>query len=111
MFLARVLGPVVNTVKHPALDGEKLLAVQPLNEFAEKQGDIILAIDRAQAGEGDHVLVMREGNGVRQIVGRDQDLPLEQAIRAEVPIRSMIVGIVDEVSVQGSVDQDAGGAR
>lgn len=111
MFLARVLGPVVNTVKHPALAGEKLLAVQPLNEREEKQGDVILAIDRAQAGEGDHVLVMREGNGVRQILGRDRGIPLEQAIREEVPIRSMIVGIVDEMTVAPAKSRTVRGAR
>lgn len=106
MLFARVIGPVVNTVKHPALDGEKLLAVQPLNERAEPQGDVILAIDRAQAGEGDHVLVMREGNGVRQIVGRDRNLSIDESIRMQWPVRSMIVGIVD--AVQTSFDEHSG---
>lgn len=46
-----------------------------------------LAVDTVQAGPGDRVLVMREGNGVRQILG----------IGSQVPIRSLIVGIVDDV--------------
>jgi microcompartment protein CcmK/EutM len=40
-----------------------------------------------QAGVGDKVIVMTEGNGVRQIL-KMGDI---------VPIRSMIVGIVDHV--------------
>ncbi|RME42761.1 MAG: hypothetical protein D6795_20535, partial [Deltaproteobacteria bacterium] len=41
-----------------------------------------------QAGVGDLVLVMREGNGVRQILEREK-----------IPIRSLIVGIIDEIEM------------
>lgn len=101
MILARVLGPVVMTVKHPAFEGEKLLAVQPLDEGGKAKGAPILAVDRAQAGAGDRVLVLREGSGIRQIVGRDQGLTVEQAVKVNWPVRSMIVGVVDEVDVSG----------
>ncbi len=87
------------TVKHPAYDGEKLLAVQPLDEHLRPVGATILAIDRAQAGVGDRVLVLREGSGVRQIVGREQGKPVDQAVKMDWPVRSMIVGIVDAVDV------------
>ena len=86
MILARVLGPVVMTVKHPALCAEKILIVQPVTASDAPHGESLLAIDRAQAGVGDRVLVLREGSGVRQILGLEN-----------VPIRSMIVGIVDQV--------------
>jgi microcompartment protein CcmK/EutM len=99
MLLADVVGTVVMTVKHPAFEGEKLLAVQPLDASLNASGAVILAIDRAQAGVGDRVLVMREGNGVRQIVGRDQGKQMEEAIKMDWPVRSMIVGIVDQVDV------------
>ena len=99
MILARVLGPVVMTVKHPAFDGEKLLAVQPLDEQGNAKGATLLAIDRAQAGEGDHVLVLREGSGIRQIVGRDKGLCVNEAVKVDWPVRSLIVGIVDHVDV------------
>ena len=85
MKLCRVLGPVVSTVKHPKYAGRKLLAVQPLDELGRDAGVSFLAVDDVQAGRGDVVLVMQEGNGVRQI--------LQMGI--EVPIRSLIVGIVD----------------
>jgi microcompartment protein CcmK/EutM len=42
------------------------------------------------------VLVMREGNGVRQIIGDKM-----------APIRSIIVGIVDAVEVAGTAAQGA----
>lgn len=97
MFLAKVMGTVVMTVKHPTYEGEKLLAVQFLDQHKEPSGPQILAFDRVQAGVGDTVLVMREGNGVRQILGRDQGLAINDAIRQEVPVRSLIVGIVDQI--------------
>lgn len=99
MLIADVIGTVVMTVKHEAFDGEKLLAVQPLDEKGAPQGAVILAIDRAQAGVGDRVLVMREGNGVRQIVGRDQGKGIDEAIKMDWPVRSMIVGIIDSIDV------------
>lgn len=90
MILARVLGSVVATEKHPAFHARKLLIVQPLDEALKDNGKSFLAIDEnTSAGKGDVVLVMREGNGVRQIVGDKM-----------APIRSCIVGVVDSVDVQ-----------
>ena len=98
MILARVTGTVVMTIKHARYQGEKLLSVEGLDETGKPCGPSWLAIDRAQAGVGDTVLVLREGSGIRQILGRDEGLPVEVALKSEVPIRSMIVGIVDQVS-------------
>jgi len=87
MRYCRVLGDVVATVKHPAYVGHPLLIVQPLDEHGADVGTSFLAIDHAQAGPGDHVLVLTEGNGVRQILQQGDT----------TPIRSVIVGIVDAV--------------
>jgi microcompartment protein CcmK/EutM len=97
MLVARVVGNVVMTVKHPAFQGETLLACQPLDDKGNPNGAVILAIDRAQAGVGDRVLVMREGNGVRQIIGREQGKHVDEAVKMDWPVRSMIVGIIDEI--------------
>jgi ethanolamine utilization protein EutN len=86
--LCRVEGSVIGTVHHAAYDGQKLLIVQPLDERGTAQGDSFLAVDRVQAGPGDVVLVNAEGNGARQLL----------KMGALVPIRSLIVGIVDRVS-------------
>jgi ethanolamine utilization protein EutN len=88
MKLCRVTGNLVATVKHPAFHGHKLMIVQPLDEAQHAVGDTFIAIDLAQAGPGDLVLVLQEGNGVRQLL-RDP----------AAPIRSAIVGIVDAVDV------------
>jgi microcompartment protein CcmK/EutM len=86
MNICRVLAPVVSTVKHPSYEGQRLLAVRVLEADLSDTDQEFLAIDRVQAGEGDIVLVMSEGNGVRQLMNNPK-----------LPIRSLIVGIIDEV--------------
>ncbi|MCK6571482.1 EutN/CcmL family microcompartment protein [Myxococcota bacterium] len=88
MRLARVRGTVVATIKHPAYEGRTLLLCQPLGPDGRPKGDQVVAVDRVQAGEGDLVLILTEGNGVRQLVGPQAG-----------PIRSLVVGIVDEVDL------------
>ena len=95
MILAKVLGPVVSTIKHPSYAGLKLLAVQPIDEKGEPLGTSLLAVDRiTSAGEGDTVLLLKEGTGVRQLFG----LPKE----AKLPIQVCIAGVVDAVTVDES---------
>jgi ethanolamine utilization protein EutN len=74
-------------VKHPAYAGRALFVVQPVDETGKDVGHSFVAVDNAQAGIGDTVIVLTEGNGVRQIL-KQGDI---------VPIRSLIVGIVDHV--------------
>jgi ethanolamine utilization protein EutN len=81
----RVVGPMWAAVKHPAYAGRTLFVVQPIDEKGADVGTSFVAVDHAQAGVGDRVLVLTEGNGVRQIL-KQGDI---------VPIRSLIVGIVD----------------
>jgi len=88
MKLCRVTGTVVATAKHPAYVGQKLLSCQPLDADGGAQGAELLAVDRVQAGVGDRVLVNQEGNGPRQMLG---------TLDGKLPIRSVIIGIVDRV--------------
>ena len=88
MKLCRVKGNVIATVKHETYRGHKLMIVQPIDERGSDAGSSFLAVDLVQAGAGDTVLVMQEGNGVRQILKQQK-----------LPIRSVIVGIVDAVDV------------
>lgn len=87
MILARVLGSVVSTVKHPGLHGLPVFAVQPIETNGSDSGDSFLAVDHAQSGPGDTVVILREGNGIRQILGDSKS-----------PVRCLIVGVVDTVS-------------
>ncbi len=68
MRYCRVVGPMWAAVKHPAFVGRTLLVVQPLDERGHDAGSSFVAVDHAQAGTGDKVLVLTEGNGVRQIL-------------------------------------------
>jgi ethanolamine utilization protein EutN len=89
MKVARVVGDVVATIKHPHLENQKLLLVQPVTPSGEKAGAVMLAVDQAQAGPGDLVLVLDEGNGAAQVLRR-----------ARGAIRTVIVGVVDEVATR-----------
>ncbi|MCA9603901.1 MAG: EutN/CcmL family microcompartment protein [Polyangiales bacterium] len=90
MKLCRVIGNVVASAKHPALVGHKVLMCQPIDGNGADAGDVLLAVDHAQAGVGDRVIINQEGNGSRQMLG---------TIDGKLPIRSIIVGVVDDVSV------------
>jgi ethanolamine utilization protein EutN len=87
MILGKVIGNVVSTIKLPVYQGYKILIVQPVNDKEELQGKTILALDTVQAGIGDTVLVIDEGNSSRLIMNN-----------STAPVRTMIVGIVDLVN-------------
>lgn len=87
MFLARVVGDVVATIKHRELQNRKLLLVQPLTGEGAPTGRPAIAVDAVDAGVGDHVLVVDEGNSASQVLGRPRG-----------PVRTVIVGVVDEVA-------------
>jgi len=86
MILGKVIGNVVSTIKLPVYQGYKILVVQPINPKKEKSGKSFLAIDTVQAGVGDRVLVVDEGNSSRLIMNNPT-----------APVRTMIVGIVDDI--------------
>jgi ethanolamine utilization protein EutN len=87
MKTCRVVGSMWASVKHPAYAGKAMFIVQPIDERGADAGASFVAVDTVQAGVGDRVIVLTEGNGVRQIL-KQGDI---------VPIRSVIVGIVDAV--------------
>ncbi len=89
MFLAKVKGNVVSTHKNRYLTGHKLLVVQPVDlegKFLDTKEHI--ALDSADAGIGDTVLVVKEGAAVQQILGHKN-----------APVNTMIVAVVDDYEV------------
>ncbi|MCO6453387.1 MAG: EutN/CcmL family microcompartment protein [Caldilineales bacterium] len=90
MLIAKVVGTVVSTIKHPSLHRHKLLLVQPLHLPGQEDLADFIALDVAHAGIGDTVLVNQEGGGGR-IVLQDE----------EAPVISLIVGVLDSVQVDG----------
>lgn len=91
MYIGRVSGTVVATIKNELFEGRKLLVVDKLDLGGQPTTKYDIAVDMVQAGEGDLVLVLDEGNSARQVVDREPD----------GAIRAVIVGIVDEVEVEG----------
>ena len=88
MYIGRVIGSVVSTIKIDHLQGHKLLLVDQLDLEGNETGDYDIAVDMAQSGPGDTVLVIDEGNGARQVLNIDPGA-----------VRAVIVGIVDEVAI------------
>ncbi len=76
------------TIKHAAFNGRKLLIVDRLGEDGDPTGDYDICVDTVQAGPGDRVLVLDEGNGARQVLNMKV-----------APIRAVIVGIVDDLLI------------
>ncbi|MBE3127921.1 MAG: EutN/CcmL family microcompartment protein [Candidatus Atribacteria bacterium] len=87
MILGKVIGNVVSTIKLPIYQGYKILIVQPVNDKEVPQGESVLALDTVQAGVGDTVLVIDEGNSSRLIMNNPT-----------APVRTVIVGIVDAIN-------------
>jgi len=89
VFLARVIGEVVATVKHSSLHGQKILIIERVSPWDSGPGDTLLAIDSVDAGVGDTVLVVDEGSSAALITGL-----------TDPPIRTVIAGVVDQVVVE-----------
>lgn len=108
MFLGRVKGHVVTTAKDPAMQGRKLLVIEPLKveyddgkaaanaKGADRSGGsfaptgrAIVAMDMIGAGEGQLVLIV-QGSSARMAEGC-----------GKVPTDAVVVGIVDEAVVMG----------
>ena len=100
MFLARVTGDVVATIKHPHLHGRKLLLVRPEPTPGRPQPPSVIAMDTVDAGLGDRVLVADEGNTAAQVLGMPRG-----------PVRTIIVGVVDEVMSEGGVGAEPPGPQ
>ena len=97
MFLAEVKGTVVSPVQHPVLEGQRLLLVQPVAPDGRSRGPTRIAIDRVSAAPGERVLVVDEGNAGRQLLNAPNG-----------PVKTVVVGIVDYVEVEGRLTYDHG---
>jgi ethanolamine utilization protein EutN len=89
MFLGRVTGTVVSTIQHPFYKGRRMLLVDRVDEKLEPDGRYVVALDAVDAGAGELVLLIDEGNSARQVTGDPQG-----------PVRAVIVGVVDEVRLE-----------
>lgn len=92
MFIAKVIGTVVATQKNPKFHGMKLLLIQPyINKEHKLQisGSSVVVVDSVGAGIGECVL-FTQGSSARLT-----------AATKDAPVDAVIVGIVDNVEVEG----------
>lgn len=85
MLAGRVVGHATSTVKHPSMQGWRLLLVQPLAADGKlPDGDPILAVDHLGAGRGDLVIVTSDGKHTQTVLNN-----------THTPVRWSVIGIVD----------------
>ncbi len=89
MQLAMIKGRATSTVKHPSLEGCRMLIAQMLDIKLEPTGDPVLIIDRLGAGHGDLVMITSDGLGLRNMLNDNTS-----------PARWWTVGIVDNEGAQ-----------
>jgi ethanolamine utilization protein EutN len=88
MVIGKVVGTVVTTISHASYKNRRLLVIQPLIMPGQAEEGDFLALDSTHAGIGDTVLVNREGNGARQVLGNP-----------DAAVISVVVGIIDSVDL------------
>ena len=85
MYLGKVIGTATATVKHPSMEGAKLLLVKCFQADRQTaEGDPILVIDKLGAGRGETVMVTSDGIGAREMLGDQRS-----------PVRWSVLGIPD----------------
>ena len=98
MIIGKVIGSIVSTTKAEKLKGKKLLIVHPLDmKTTCEDGKPLVAIDTVGSGEGEVVLVVSGSS------------PRQTEITNGVPVDAAIVGIVDQIEIQGSLTFKKGG--
>jgi ethanolamine utilization protein EutN len=85
MLLGMVIGHATATVKHPSLVGLRMPLVQILDSNRKPEGDVLVAVDRYNAGKGQVVILDSDGRGAREYVGNEKS-----------PARWYVVGLGDQ---------------
>jgi ethanolamine utilization protein EutN len=81
----------VSTVKHPSYFQKKIFLVRPVGPDGVLKKGCMVAVDTVGAGTGDTVLVASEGRAAAELLGSAR----------RIPLRTVIVGIVDAVTREG----------
>jgi ethanolamine utilization protein EutN len=85
MVLGMVIGHTTATVKHPSLVGLRMPLVQMLDSNRKPEGELLVAVDRYNAGKGQVVILNSDGKGAREYVGNEKS-----------PARWYVVGLADQ---------------
>lgn len=95
--MARVMGEVISTHRHPNLAERKLLLVRRTALDGAEEGVELIALDVIGVGVGEHVLVVQEGNAARALFGDPK-----------IPVQAVVVGVIDSYDVDGAPASAAG---
>ncbi len=80
MQRALVVGTATGTIKHPSLQGWKLLVVQPLlADGRTPDGDPLLVVDPTSATLGDRVIITSDGPAARELL-KDEHTPVRWSV-------------------------------
>jgi ethanolamine utilization protein EutN len=85
MQLGTVVGHATSTLKHPTLDGCRLLVVQLTTIEDKPDGEPVLAIDYLGAGSGSKVVLTTDAVLIREMVKAKNS-----------PTRFAVMGLADE---------------
>jgi ethanolamine utilization protein EutN len=86
MFLARIDGTLVSTMKHATLQSCRFLIGQRLENNGQTSGEPLVILDWLGATDGCTVIVTTDGDLARQKLGNT------------TPSRLVVVGIVDQAT-------------
>lgn len=85
MQLARVIGHATATIKHPSMNGWRMVIAQMLGVSRQPEGEAVVAVDKLGSDVGHLVVLNSDGKGARDLIGDDKS-----------PVRWFVIGIVDE---------------
>lgn len=88
MKLGKVIGNITSTIKTQSHNGLKMMIVELIDQEENNLAESIIAVDCAQSGIGDIVLILEEGGSAREIMKR-----------ADGAVDAVIVGIVDKIDL------------
>ncbi len=88
MFICKVQGRLIATIKNRDLEGLSFVVLQKLGKSNNSVGHPFVAVDNIGCGEGDVVLVTT-GAGARFAVGK-QGMPIDTAV----------IGLVDSYNIK-----------
>jgi ethanolamine utilization protein EutN len=89
MYIGKVIGDIVSSVKHDSLRTHKLLIVQPILPDGKPEGEPVIAVDLVDSGTGDVVLIVDQGTAARQVLGMEYPT-----------VRTLILGVVDRIDLR-----------
>lgn len=88
MYLGKIIGNIWATKKYSAINGYKMMLLQPLDANQNNYGEPIIAIDTIGSGPGETVFYITASEAV---------IPLDVDF---APVDASIVGIVDSINIE-----------